>query len=608
MIEKLCKDLKTSYNTNILDNESQIVQNEFLKVSRQNRNNTTNPGRKVLMELICNHYDKNIMKLKPIAQFIGGPKTLSIHWHPVYKKMIYIFGEWHANITDCEKFEKDANMILVEDYLYNLMLTTDVFLDIYFEFISYKNGQYPYEPYVDGRSNELFKKFRKCLQYNTRSDASCQLARVHYFDIRSNDLYEKNPIIDIVWTVKQIRSYTDKKDIEEACSSFKLLLTKYPKIITLLKELQKDIKTVCKFMEKQLEENQFIKKELDKIIENIELKMLILNFYKKLISEEVTKYYDFFQIITLELLDYEKISNDILFISMKSIRLVLLKIMSYFADVYLLARMFKNFDMSEMEKKAYKGSTDQPIHANNIIIYCGNLHAIKYREFLSSIGFNDIDHVGNLTEVISNQIPNTPKNCLDMRNIKQPLFSYSSEEKELIKTTLKPAKIAVSPNPPPLPQFKLLPPPPFKSPVHLPLLPEIDEVPKEPCPAIHATPQPPLCWDIKTRLQYHPDKNLGCPKTAGELFARYGNLNMPTKLKECEEQREKRERKQREREKRERGQREKEQLEKEEQQRKRKEQREKLKEQREKLEKEEQERVKREREKLQTLFESTPTY
>ena len=166
----------------------------------------------------------------------------------------------------------------------------------------------------------------------------------------------------------------------------------------------------------------------------------------------------------------------------------------------------------------------------------------------------------------------------------------------------------MSPNPPPLPQFKLLPPPPFKSPVHLPLLPEIDEVPKEPCPAIHATPQPPLCWDIKTRLQYHPDKNLGCPKTAGELFARYGNLNMPTKLKECEEQREKRERKQREREKREREQREKEQLEKEEQQRKRKEQREKLKEQREKLEKEEQERVKREREKLQTLFESTPTY
>lgn len=300
-----------------------------------------------------------------------------------------------------------------------------------------------------------------------------------------------------------------------------------------------------------------------------------------------------------------------------------MKIMSYFADVYLLARMFKNFDMSDMEKKTYKNSTDQPIHANNIIIYCGNMHAIKYREFLSSIGFNDIDHAGNLTEDIKKQIPNTPKNCLDMRNIKQPLFSYSSEEKEL-KKSVKPVKIAVSPKSPPHntplpksappfktpppPPFKLLPPPPFKTPLHLPLPPEIDEVPKEPCPAIHATPQPPLCWDNKTRLQYHPDKNTGCPKTAGELFTRYGNLNMPTKLKECEEQRKQRERKQREREQRERGQREKEQREKEEQQRKRKEQREKLKEQREKLEKEEQERVIREKEKIQTLFESTPTY
>ena len=39
------------------------------------------------------------------------------------------------------------------------MLTTDVFLDIYFEFISYQDGEYEYDnPYIDGRGNELFKK------------------------------------------------------------------------------------------------------------------------------------------------------------------------------------------------------------------------------------------------------------------------------------------------------------------------------------------------------------------------------------------------------------------------------------------------------------------
>ena len=156
-MEKLCKDLKSTYDTNILDNEDKIVQDEFLKVSRENR---INKGNKVLMQLICNHYDKSVQK--PTAEFIGGPFTLSIHWHPGFKKMIYIFGEQHANITDCDKFKKDANTILIEDYLYNLMLTTDVFLDIYLEIFSYQDGEYNMRRvYSDGRSNELFKKFKK---------------------------------------------------------------------------------------------------------------------------------------------------------------------------------------------------------------------------------------------------------------------------------------------------------------------------------------------------------------------------------------------------------------------------------------------------------------
>jgi len=437
MTEKFCENLISTYDTNILDYEDKTVQDEFLNVSRKNRNRK-NKGKKVLMELICNHYDERVKKLKPNAEFIGGPKTLSIHWHPIYKKMIYIFGEWHSNNVDCEKFEKDPNTILIEDYLYNLMLTTDVFLDIYFEFLSYKNGEYDFLfSYVPGRANELFKKFRNCLQYNTRSDSSCQLARVHYFDIRGNNIYEKNPIIDIFWIIEQIRCYVTNNETI-SCLSFKLLIKKYPDVIILLTELQKDEKTVCKFMEKQLEENPYVKKELDKIIDHPELKMLILNFYKKCVSEEVITYYDILSRTSLDLISYEKMPNDELFKSMKYISLFLIRVISYFADVYLLARMFKNFDMAEMEEKAYKGSTDQPIHANNIIIYCGNMHAIKYREFLSSIGFNDIDHVGNLTEDITNPIPNTPKNCLDMRKIKQPFFSYSSEEKKSKTDTLIP--------------------------------------------------------------------------------------------------------------------------------------------------------------------------
>ena len=110
MNQNLCKDLKATYDTNILDIESDDIQKEFLNVSLENKETK---GRKVLMKLICNHYDEMVRANKPIADFIGGPKTLSIHWHPVYKKMIYIFGEWHSNTTDCEE---DSNSSLIEDY------------------------------------------------------------------------------------------------------------------------------------------------------------------------------------------------------------------------------------------------------------------------------------------------------------------------------------------------------------------------------------------------------------------------------------------------------------------------------------------------------------
>jgi hypothetical protein len=82
--------------------------------------------------------------------------------------------------------------------------------------------------------------------------------------------------------------------------------------------------------------------------------------------------------------------------------------------------------MDEIEKKAYKGATHQPKRAHNIIIYAGDVHADNYRNFLSLVGFTEIDSSGidldNPNPYLS--IPNMPRNCLDMRNIKQPFFSY----------------------------------------------------------------------------------------------------------------------------------------------------------------------------------------
>jgi hypothetical protein len=310
------------------------------------------------------------------------------------------------------------------------MLTTDVFLDICIELDSYKGGEYTDNPYVPSRTSELFKKFRTCLQYNTRSDASCRLARVHYFDIRDNNINVtdmEEDKITILWFRQQIQYFLKEKgDNKALCVIYlKLLLIKYPKISTLLRELvQDDIEKVCEFLKKQLAEEPSIKKELDKIVENPEIKTEILTFYGELICKEITDVIEFIKNDIINILNYDKESEDVLFKSMNSIKILVGITTPFFADVYLLARMFKDFDMSEMEKKAYKGVTDQPRRANNIIIYCGDRHAINYRKFLKRIGFEEIDHSGDLKEDIAYPIPNTPKNCLDMRNIKQPFFSY----------------------------------------------------------------------------------------------------------------------------------------------------------------------------------------
>jgi hypothetical protein len=423
-MEKLCKDLTSTYDTNILDNEDKSVQDEFLKFSLKNRNNKG--FKNVLMELICNHYDENVQRLKPNAEFIGGPKTLSIHWHPGFKKMIYIFGEWHSNNVDCDKFEKDPNTILIEDYLYDLMQKTDVFLDIYIEIVSYKNGEYEGRQYVPGRTDELFKKFRTCLQYNTRSDISCQLARVHYFDIRGNDVNETNleeNKIGILWFKEKLAYIILNKGAKGRIFYLKLMLKRYPKIITLLKELvNDDIKKVCEFMKKQLEENPYIKKELSKI-NNPQIKPFILNFYGKLIYKEVLRIIPIIKKDILNILNYEKELDDVLLKSIETIEIFLGTTTTYYTDVYLIARVFKDFDM---EKKKDKSYFDQPNRAHNIIIYSGNTQAINNRDFLSSMGFHDIEHTGDLREDILNKIPKTPKYCLDMKKIKQPFFSYSN--------------------------------------------------------------------------------------------------------------------------------------------------------------------------------------
>jgi len=88
------------------------------------------------------------------------------------------------------------------------------------------------------------------------------------------------------------------------------------------------------------------------------------------------------------------------------------------ADAYLLARIFKTFRIDRKLRP-----TDEPAEPHNVIIYAGNAHSQRYRTFLKYIGFILVQHSGKLD--VDDPYPNPNRtNCVDMRKIKQPLFSY----------------------------------------------------------------------------------------------------------------------------------------------------------------------------------------
>lgn len=425
----VCDKLVNTYNTNVLDdpNIDPDIKKEFFKASAKYRNG--DKGRKVLMDLIYNHeYSSN----KPTAKFIGGPYTLTVHWSKEYQKMIYIFGENHSYKIECDKvgsFKKVDVITPIENYLSDLILNTDVFIDLYIEFPAYskiyKEYNDRFKPFQENfRLNKLFEQFKKCLQYTTRSAKQCKLARVHYFDARFED---KEGMLEGTNLISLYRLYVELiincVDPAIQADSFKILINYNPKIMTVLKGLSSNTEEeFVKFCESQLYDNYYVNKELDKIKENLSLKKIILEFAKEQFLDYGIIHRTMFKINIPIIFRYlekndpsqaEKENFKRLFIDTYDATLSINAIVS---DVYLLSRIFKDFDITKLEEKGYIGATDQPLRAHNIIIYTGNNHADRHRKFLEILKFKPIGSSGKSSDYPS-------KYCIDMKTIKQPFFS-----------------------------------------------------------------------------------------------------------------------------------------------------------------------------------------
>jgi hypothetical protein len=445
MQESLIETLIETYNVNKIDRADEALKYalyeeakiDHMKIYNDKGELVKENERTILKKLIKNHFDPDV--IKPMPKFISGPSTLTVHKSDDDKIMVYIIGEEHNGIKDCSMFEKEKNedwndknpdKMTIDYFLYELMKTTSAYLDIYFEFPAFKKELHGYHPYFQfsrpgNHLTNLFEKFKNCIGAS-RSKDDCALARIHFFDSRYID---NNGSIVALTDVDKLsyKIYDLKgthKSLDKLTNSY-IDLIKNKKVNYILKSLGQETtdEKFAVFWIKQLN-NELINKETksgkyQNRRRNAE-EIVTMNVLKSLMENEIVKKAmkyrkKFIELVTniFEELNKGKSMNKNIFVdAFYDLAECITSITVIVADIYLLARLFKDFDMTKIETHG-NFITDQPTNPYNVIIYSGNAHSVLYRRFLNEVaGFEEIASTGKDT-----------KHCINMETIPQPFFS-----------------------------------------------------------------------------------------------------------------------------------------------------------------------------------------
>ena len=462
-LRNLCNALLTYYNTSILDHPDMDPElkkacfEEAKDCADKNfarRNKTLQ--RTVLAELILSHQNQQDQSAdpatkKPYADFIGGPKSLTLQWSSYYKKLIYIFGEAHWRYHDCPKIDSKITMV-AEDYIKQLYQNGDMFTDVYIETGAVFKNKGELIDERDTRLAELRKKFTTCL-LNANSDENCRKGRVHYIDIRQIFGGEEHiKYGNIRQYVNQYLFFVNKNK-QEYIDDLKNFFTD----IQVLKMIEEVVsyspeEFIQYYLKDEFYANYLFKKELPKstikdkitsfIDENIQKYNIqsIIDDIKSLnealdeckedgvsiiFNDDETKTYPSYEFDSLKKKDEETESfYKYLRGLLTKIHKNLLDLEALVVDGYLLARVFKNFNI-DVEDVTKQRLTDETYEPHNIVIYAGDLHSNRYREFLKELGFKLIAVTGK--DWRDKDSKNPYENCISMEGFPQPFFEYHKD-------------------------------------------------------------------------------------------------------------------------------------------------------------------------------------
>lgn len=449
-MEDMCNILIETYNVNKIDKAEKELKEalyEEAKVcidthpieiyaKKGDKTPIIKNERTILKKLIKNHFDPTIQQ--PMPKFIAGPTTLTVHKSPDEKRMIYILGEWHTGVKDCRMFkdegeekwnEENPDKMTIDYFLTEIIKKTSVYLDIFCEFPAFTKDFFGYFPDINvGQVNyhmdNLFQKLKKCIDMVKSDD--CELARVHYFDSRSIDrggfiegLTVVDNFVEKVFDLKNTYGFSEYLLIVQYIN-----LLKDEKIISILESLGlSNEQQFLEFWLQQMNDNELNTKETKS--EKHESKTIdsIKRFMEKEIVSTAMSYRELYieavDIILTESKKGTDMDIDNFYIAFENLIGYIIKTSTSVTDLYLLSRVFKDFDMTKMITHA-NYITDQPNKAYNIIIYAGDSHAKIYRRFLKEVaGFEEIASTGK-SELNEGE---KRKHCIDMKTIPQPFFS-----------------------------------------------------------------------------------------------------------------------------------------------------------------------------------------
>lgn len=434
-IKIITSKLLKTYDAKILNDVTDInIKSAFYSLSKHYRKEN------VLFKLIYNYFTKKDIQL---PRYIAGPYHLTKHIKNLDNNLpltIYTFGEIHKTYTDCpdednqrkiipndmESTDKnDKNVLSITKYLDKLIQNTNCFLDIYIETPHLVQGTYKYKSFTDDYQLYILTKyFKQCIELPTRKLVEkCNTARFHYIDIRNIedinnklfsflkitraffiDLQDANDSGYLINDDMYIFIQENKQNLNDMLS---IIYNKSnTKSNTKSNINSNNYKNLYLFLVNQLTENKIVKKELEKSYMKKEITNFINNKFKQEI-ENLAPILDSQKNILNYMENLDDI-DDTFYDNLYKIYLVMTISESYIMDAYTLSRIFKQFNVTDKQ---------QPEKPYNILIYAGDEHCQRYREFFDSIKSKQVEESGIFRKT------DEYSNCLDMRKIKQPIFN-----------------------------------------------------------------------------------------------------------------------------------------------------------------------------------------